>query len=169
MNISNDVYFIKRERKESRVCARRKPEKKHSRCKLTDDSVTTVYLSCISPGLMNKMRRASFPIQPNETLCSTVSSYLKTLSLEMLCFKGSVSMWKRAAGAIKCGTEVCGITSYQIYSLSIDIHQYLQNTHTGHLLVPGCTSLAFRAALIIGGIDSTKCWKHSLEIWTILT
>ncbi len=132
MNISNDVYFIKGKEK-SQEYMQEESWKKNSRCKLTDDSLTTVYLCCISPGLMNKMRRASFPIQPNETLYSTsVSSSLKTLSLEMFCFKGSVRMWKRAAGAIKCGTEVCGMTSYQIYSLSIDIHQYLQNTHTGH-------------------------------------
>ncbi len=32
------------------------------------------------------------------------------------------------------------------------------------LLVPGWTPFAFRTALIIRGIDSTRCWKHSSEI-----
>ncbi len=32
------------------------------------------------------------------------------------------------------------------------------------LLVPGWTPFAFRTALILRGIDSTRCWKHSSEI-----
>ncbi len=40
---------------------------------------------------------------------------------------------------------------------------------TGHfirhtLLVPGWTPFAFRTALILRGIDSTRCWKHSSDI-----
>ncbi len=41
-------------------------------------------------------------------------------------------------------------------------------TLTGHirytLLVPGWTPFAFRTALILHGIDSTRCWNHSSEI-----
>ncbi len=42
-------------------------------------------------------------------------------------------------------------------------------TLTGHfirysLLVPGWTPFAFRTALILHGIDSTRCWKNSSEI-----
>ncbi len=32
------------------------------------------------------------------------------------------------------------------------------------LLVPGWTPFAFRTALILRGIDSTRCWKHSSEM-----
>ncbi len=43
------------------------------------------------------------------------------------------------------------------------------HTHTGDfirytLLVPGWTPFAFRTALILRDIDSTRCWKHSSEI-----
>ncbi len=42
-------------------------------------------------------------------------------------------------------------------------------TLTGHfirytLLVPGWTPFAFKTALILRGIDSTRCWKHSSDI-----
>ncbi len=47
---------------------------------------------------------------------------------------------------------------------------YYTHTLTGHfirytLLVPGWTPFAFRTALILRGIDSTRCWKHSSEIF----
>ncbi len=43
------------------------------------------------------------------------------------------------------------------------------HTLTGHfiryiLLVPVWTPFVFRTALILRGIDSTRCWKHSSEI-----
>ncbi len=42
-------------------------------------------------------------------------------------------------------------------------------TLTGHfirytLLVPGWTPFVFRSVLILRGIDSTRCWKHSSEM-----
>ncbi len=51
----------------------------------------------------------------------------------------------------------------------IYIYIYTVYTPTGHfirytLLVPGWTPFVFRTALILRGIDSTKCWKHFSEI-----
>ncbi len=45
----------------------------------------------------------------------------------------------------------------------------MRNIHSCHfirdtLLVPGWTLFAFRTALILRGIDSTRCWKHSWKI-----
>ncbi len=62
--------------------------------------------------------------------------------------------------------------TYIHYILSIYIYIYI-NIHiytlTGHfirytLLVPGLTHFAFRTALSLRGIDSTRFWKHSSEI-----
>ncbi len=66
---------------------------------------------------------------------------------------------------------------YTVYSVHIYLHTHTHtharthahthtHTHTGHfimyiLLVPGWTPFAFRTALILRGIDSTRCWKHS--------
>ncbi len=60
-----------------------------------------------------------------------------------------------------------------LYNLSYWIYTYIYtthtHTHTRHfirytLLVPGWPPFAFRTALILRGIDSTRCWKHSSEI-----
>ncbi len=53
--------------------------------------------------------------------------------------------------------------------LFIYIYIYCTYTLTGHfirctLLVPCWTPFAFRTALILCGIDSTRCWKHSSDI-----
>ncbi len=55
-----------------------------------------------------------------------------------------------------------------IYFLQFSIHILLSYALTGHfirytLLVLG-PPFAFRTALIIRGIDSTRCWKHFSEI-----
>ncbi len=54
---------------------------------------------------------------------------------------------------------------YKIYNSKINcvcvyifIHIYI------HLLVPCWTPFVFRSVLILRGIDSTRCWKHSSEI-----
>ncbi len=59
----------------------------------------------------------------------------------------------------------------KIYLNSIKINEWngWQYTLTGHfirytLLVLGWTPFSFRTALILRGIDSTRCWKHSSEI-----
>ncbi len=61
-----------------------------------------------------------------------------------------------------------------LFWMRLIIWQYIYiytHTHTltGHfirytLLVPGWTPFAFRTALILHGIDSSRCWKHSSEI-----
>ncbi len=42
------------------------------------------------------------------------------------------------------------------------IHSLATITYT--LLVPGWTPFAFRTALILHDVNSTRCWKHSSEI-----
>ncbi len=46
-------------------------------------------------------------------------------------------------------------------SLGIEPTTFIKYT----LLVPGWTHFAFRTALILHSIDSTRCWIHSSEIW----
>ncbi len=50
--------------------------------------------------------------------------------------------------------------SFYIYVLYIHIHWCIRYT----LLVPGWTPFVFRTVLILCGIDSTRCWKHSSEM-----
>ncbi len=73
---------------------------------------------------------------------------------------------------IKNNMIVISTVEHKTIYIYIYIYTYTHtHTHTltGHfirytLLVPGWTPFAFRTALIIHGIDSTRCWKHSSEI-----
>ncbi len=56
-----------------------------------------------------------------------------------------------------------------MYMFKKYLHIYILYTLTGHfirytLLVPVGPPFAIKTALILRGIDSTRCWKHSSEI-----
>ncbi len=66
-------------------------------------------------------------------------------------------------------TFISWILGYIIYKYILLYNICSIYTLTGHfirytLLVPVWTTFAFRTALILRGIDSTMCWKHSSEM-----
>ncbi len=84
----------------------------------------------------------------------SLSSYIQTVAHA---FFSTLSPLIRSKCSLKGGI-ICSL-----------LQMHYGHTLTGHfirytLLVPGWTPFAFRTALILHGIDSTRCWKHSSEI-----
>ncbi len=70
--------------------------------------------------------------------------------------------WKLQASLIFLSGRTCTIGGWLNTFLPHCIYtgQFIRYT----LPVPGWTPFAFRTALILCGIDSTRCWKHSSEL-----